>query len=73
MIRGALSDAAVAVAGRLIGDDATFSGVSTDSRSIAPGELFVALTGPNFDGGRFVADAAAKGAAAAVVSTPSRS
>ena len=43
------------------------SGVSIDSRTIAPGDLFVALRGPNFDGHDFVADSFARGAAAAVV------
>jgi UDP-N-acetylmuramoyl-tripeptide--D-alanyl-D-alanine ligase len=41
-------------------------GVSIDSRTVQPGELFVALEGPNFDGHDFVADALSKGAAAAV-------
>ncbi|WP_298726931.1 UDP-N-acetylmuramoylalanyl-D-glutamyl-2,6-diaminopimelate--D-alanyl-D-alanine ligase [uncultured Ferrovibrio sp.] len=45
----------------------TASGVSIDSRSVAFGDLFVALRGPNFDGHVFVADALAKGAAAAMV------
>lgn len=45
--------------------DAT--GVSIDSRSVAPGDLFVALAGPSHDGHAFVADAFAKGAAAALV------
>lgn len=44
------------------------SGVSTDSRQVKEGEVFFALTGENFDGHNFVADALAKGAAAAVVS-----
>jgi len=44
------------------------SGVSTDSRTIAQGELFVALQGPNFDGHRFLAQAFEKGAVAAIVS-----
>jgi UDP-N-acetylmuramoyl-tripeptide--D-alanyl-D-alanine ligase len=43
-------------------------GVSTDTRRIAPGSLFVALAGERFDGHAFLAEAAAKGAAAAVVS-----
>ena len=56
--------------------DATLSGgnpartvtqVCTDSRKLAPGDLFVALRGENFDGHAFVAQAAATGAAAAVV------
>ncbi|MFZ5586567.1 MAG: UDP-N-acetylmuramoyl-tripeptide--D-alanyl-D-alanine ligase [Thermodesulfobacteriota bacterium] len=49
--------------------EAAFSGVCTDSRRIAAGQLFVALTGPNFDGHDFVADAFAAGAAAALVRT----
>jgi len=43
------------------------SGVSIDSRSVQPGDLFTALSGPNFDGHGFVADALAGGAAAAMV------
>jgi UDP-N-acetylmuramoyl-tripeptide--D-alanyl-D-alanine ligase len=42
------------------------SGVSIDSRTIGPGELFVPLAGPNFDGHDFIADAFARGAAAAL-------
>jgi len=42
-------------------------GVSTDSRQLAAGNLFVALRGESFDGHRFVAAAAAGGAGAAVV------
>ncbi len=49
------------------GDDVTFRGVSTDSRTLAPGNLFVALQGPNFDGHDYVAAALARGAAAAAV------
>jgi len=45
----------------------TFHGISTDSRQIAQGQLFVALRGANFDGHRFVAPAIAKGAVAAIV------
>jgi UDP-N-acetylmuramoyl-tripeptide--D-alanyl-D-alanine ligase len=43
------------------------TGVSIDSRTVAAGDLFIALQGPNFDGHAFVADALARGAAAAVV------
>jgi UDP-N-acetylmuramoyl-tripeptide--D-alanyl-D-alanine ligase len=59
--------AARATAARLIGDNVTFCGVSTDSRSIAAGELFVALRGENFDGHEFVAAAQMRGAVAAIV------
>ncbi|MFA4985746.1 MAG: UDP-N-acetylmuramoyl-tripeptide--D-alanyl-D-alanine ligase [Candidatus Brocadiia bacterium] len=46
----------------------TFSGVSTDTRMIGPGQLYVAIKGKNFDGHEFVADAKAKGALGALVS-----
>lgn len=48
------------------GAETTFSGVSTDTRTLAPGNLFVALEGPNFKAEAFVADAFAKGASAAL-------
>lgn len=44
------------------------AGLSTDSRSIGLGELFVALQGPNFDGHDYVQKAFEKGAVAAIVS-----
>ncbi len=44
----------------------TASGVSIDSRSLAPGDLFIALEGPNFDGHDFIAKAFEAGAAAAL-------
>jgi UDP-N-acetylmuramoyl-tripeptide--D-alanyl-D-alanine ligase len=43
------------------------SRISTDSRTIQPGDCFFAIAGPNFDGHNFLADAFAKGAACAVV------
>ena len=42
-------------------------GISSDSRKISRGDLFIALSGPNFDGHDFVHEALAKGAAAAMV------
>ncbi len=62
-----LSDAAAAVGGRLVGADHPYGAVATDSRTLQPGSLFIALRGPNFDGGEFVAAAAAAGAIGAVV------
>jgi UDP-N-acetylmuramoyl-tripeptide--D-alanyl-D-alanine ligase len=47
------------------------AGVSTDTRTLQPGELFLALTGPNFDGNRFAHQALAAGAAALLLSTDS--
>jgi UDP-N-acetylmuramoyl-tripeptide--D-alanyl-D-alanine ligase len=55
--------------GRLLGRDGAFGGVSTDSRTVNAGELFVALPGPRFNGEDYVAAAVARGAAGAVVHT----
>jgi UDP-N-acetylmuramoyl-tripeptide--D-alanyl-D-alanine ligase len=60
------SEAATATGGRNTRDWSA-TGVSIDSRTIAGGDLFVALAGPNFDGHDFVKDALARGAAAAMV------
>jgi UDP-N-acetylmuramoyl-tripeptide--D-alanyl-D-alanine ligase len=62
-----LSEAARVLGGELMGEDSNFVGVSSDSRSIAPGELFVALKGENFDGHAYVAEVLGKGAAGALV------
>ncbi len=51
-------------------DGIEYSGVSTDSRAIAEGDLYVALSGEHFDGHDFAADAFAGGASGAVVSRP---
>ncbi|GMV08049.1 MAG: UDP-N-acetylmuramoyl-tripeptide--D-alanyl-D-alanine ligase [Gemmatimonadota bacterium] len=51
-------------------EDLVFEGVSTDSRSVRAGDLYVALVGERFDGHDFVADALAGGARGAVVSGP---
>jgi UDP-N-acetylmuramoyl-tripeptide--D-alanyl-D-alanine ligase len=47
-----------------------YRGVSTDSRTIGEGDLYVALVGERFDGHDFVAEAFTRGAAGAVVSRP---
>lgn len=62
-----LSDVVADLSARVIGVDVAFSTVSSDSRSIAAGQLFVALTGPRFDGHDYLAEVAAKGAVAALV------
>jgi UDP-N-acetylmuramoyl-tripeptide--D-alanyl-D-alanine ligase len=49
--------------------EAVFSQLSSDTRSLVAGDLFVALVGPNFDGHEFIAQAQSKGACAALVST----
>ncbi|WP_304117923.1 Mur ligase domain-containing protein, partial [Phascolarctobacterium succinatutens] len=48
--------------------DFDFTGVTTDSRAVKPGELFVALKGGNFDGHDYCVKAAELGAAGVVVS-----
>ncbi|NNK61990.1 MAG: UDP-N-acetylmuramoyl-tripeptide--D-alanyl-D-alanine ligase [Gemmatimonadetes bacterium] len=50
--------------------DRRYRSVSSDSRSIEEGDLFVALSGPRFEGHDFVADAVASGARGVVVSRP---
>lgn len=68
----ALSRIATAVGGRLIGDDLVIDALVTDTRRLEPAQagaaLFVALKGENFDGNDYVAQAAARGARAALVS-----
>ena len=55
-------------AARLVGDGATpLARVHTDTRTLQPGDLFVALKGERFDANAFLADARAGGAAAAIV------
>lgn len=44
-----------------------FQSISIDTRSLVPGDLFVAIKGPNFDGHAFILEAEAKGAIAAIV------
>jgi len=61
------ASAARAVDGRLIGGNVRFARVTTDSRTLTPGDLFVALAGERFDGHDFVATAFERGAAAALV------
>jgi UDP-N-acetylmuramoyl-tripeptide--D-alanyl-D-alanine ligase len=61
--------AASAVGGRLVQGvaDYEFSGVSIDTRSIAPGELFIAIRGDRFDGGDFAKAALDAGAGGVIV------
>jgi UDP-N-acetylmuramoyl-tripeptide--D-alanyl-D-alanine ligase len=53
------------------GEDVLFTGVSTDSRSVKSGDLFIALSGKNFDGHKFIGQAKDKGAVAAMVNQES--
>ena len=62
-----LLEAARVLGAALIGDDRPFEAVSTDSRTLPAGALFVGLRGPNFDGADFAAAASARGAVGAIV------
>ncbi|MGH8401015.1 MAG: UDP-N-acetylmuramoyl-tripeptide--D-alanyl-D-alanine ligase [Gammaproteobacteria bacterium] len=62
-----LSQVATAVGGKLIGNDAAFAGVSTDTRKLAKGDLFVAITGATYDAHNFLPVAQERGAAGALV------
>ena len=62
-----LSEAARAIPAELRGADSAFEAVSTDTRTLAPQTLFVALKGERFDGHDFLGEAAARHAAGALV------
>ena len=55
-----LQQAALATDGTAVGGNVAFVSVSTDSRAIQPGQLFVALRGERFDGHEFLAAVAAQ-------------
>ncbi|AAZ96068.1 UDP-N-acetylmuramoylalanyl-D-glutamyl-2,6-diaminopimelate-D-alanyl-D-alanyl ligase [Thiobacillus denitrificans ATCC 25259] len=62
-----LSEAAAMLGVPLPGADAEVVRVTTDSRTLRPGDLFVALRGERFDGGAFAAQALQQGAAGVVL------
>jgi UDP-N-acetylmuramoyl-tripeptide--D-alanyl-D-alanine ligase len=59
--------AARAVNGRMLGGNVRFARVATDTRTLAAGDLFVAIKGERFDGHDFVGAAFERGAVAALV------
>ena len=63
-----MSDLARRLDAPLHGEDARFTRVTTDTRALAPGDLFVALKGERFDGHHFLEQARQAGAAGALVS-----
>lgn len=66
----ALTELARELGADYAGPALTAAGVTTDSRRVAAGDLYVALAGERFDGHDFVAAAASAGAVAALVSRP---
>lgn len=70
-----LQDLAVATSGRLLSpmkeaEQIIFDSVSTDSRTIKPGALYIAINGERFNGHQFIQQAVQKGAVALLVSEP---
>lgn len=63
-----IDEIVAATGGSLEGEPSDVSGVSIDSRTVAPGDLFIAIKGDSFDGHDFVAAALEAGASAALVS-----
>lgn len=62
-----LSELVAITGGELIGDDVAFNQLSTDSRSISRGDVFLALSGEHFDGHKFCQQVVDKGAKAIIV------
>lgn len=65
-----LSELAAAVGGRCRGADRRFCGVSTDTRTLRAGDLFIALRGPRFDAHDFLEEARTGGAVGALIDRP---
>ncbi len=70
MIKVTLSQIASITRGELVGDDLTIAAVSTDTRTIESGSLFVALVGERFDAHDFCQQAVEAGAGALLVQKP---
>ncbi len=70
MISRSLNDIVRVAGAELIGENCDFDSVSTDTRTLQRGALFVALAGPKFDAHDFVSMAAERGAVAALVERP---
>lgn len=68
MITTTLSWIASQIGGRLEGEDISVSAVSTDTRTIEQGAVYLALSGANFNGHHFVKQAQQSGAAAIIAS-----
>jgi UDP-N-acetylmuramoyl-tripeptide--D-alanyl-D-alanine ligase len=67
MIRGSLEQLVASIEGAHVTRDAYFQGVSTDSRQVMPGSLFVALRGERFDAHDFLGQLVGNPVAAVVV------
>jgi UDP-N-acetylmuramoyl-tripeptide--D-alanyl-D-alanine ligase len=72
MITLSIGESARVLGAKVEHSNVRYVGVSTDSRKVVPGSLFVAIEGEHFDGHDFVDAAAAQGAVAAIVSKARR-
>jgi len=72
MINWQLSQIAEAVGGRLSGADVRIAGVTSDTRAVSAGQLFIALRGERFDAHEFLVQALTAGAAALLVADAER-
>lgn len=70
MIALTLSELSQAVNGKLLGESTTIMSISTDSRALKAGDVFLALKGPNFDGHKFLTQASEQGCSAVIVQQP---
>ena len=67
MIKASLNDIAAQLGLSKIENNLNFQGISTDTRTLTPGNLFIAIQGETFDGHQFITEAEKKGASAVVV------
>lgn len=67
MISLTLSSITDAVDGELVGTDLSIDNITTDTRNVKQGDLFLALKGPKFDGHKFIAQAEKSGCLALIV------
>jgi UDP-N-acetylmuramoyl-tripeptide--D-alanyl-D-alanine ligase len=65
-MRASLAQLVASLSGARMNQNVAFDGVSTDSRTLAPGELFVALRGEHFDGHDFLPKLAEMGVGAVI-------
>ena len=66
-MKRSLAEFARLCGGTLHGSDRAYAAVSSDTRTLSAGDLFIALRGPRFDGNAFIAAAQAAGAVGAVI------
>lgn len=72
MMNWLLSRVAEVTGGQLVGQDLSLQGVTTDTRAVAAGQLFIALRGERFDAHDFLDAAVAAGAGALLVAEAAR-